>query len=154
MLLLFEDPSGTYFILGLLSFLLAHFCYILVFIRKWNATPPPYFRTVIIALFIYGGTLLYILKDGIGTLLFPVTLYVMAILFMATTAYRRYGSVGAGSFRLVFLGALFFITSDSVLAFEKFMMPVPWAPVFVMATYAAAQYMIVDGILLVAHTPR
>ncbi|MCJ7466640.1 MAG: lysoplasmalogenase [Maribacter sp.] len=146
-MLLFDHASGLYFILGLLSFLIAHCCYILVFLRKWHPTPPPYFSLVALLLMVYGSTLFYILKDGIGTLSTPVAIYVVGILFMAVTAFRRLGSVGTRSFYLVFCGALFFIASDSLLAINKFLMPLPWTSVFVMATYATAQYLIVRGIL-------
>jgi uncharacterized membrane protein YhhN len=146
-LLLFDSASGHYFILGLLSFLLAHCCYILVFLRKWHPTPVPYFPLVTVLLIVYGSTLFYILKDGIGTLVTPVAIYVVGILFMALTAFRRFGSVRATSFYLVFCGALFFIASDSLLAVDKFLMPLPYTSLFVMGTYATAQFLIVRGIL-------
>jgi uncharacterized membrane protein YhhN len=148
LLLLFDSVSGHFFILGLLSFLIAHCCYILVFLRKWHPTPVPYFATVTILLIVYGSTLFYILKDGIGTLVTPVAIYVVGILFMAVTAFRRFGSVRTTSFYLVFFGALFFIASDSLLAIDKFLMPLPYTSVFVMGTYATAQYLIVRGILV------
>jgi uncharacterized membrane protein YhhN len=87
------------------------------------------------------------LKDGLGAMLIPVAIYMLVILTMATTAYLRKNSVNILSYGLVFLGALFFMISDSILAINKFHQPIPWSDISIMATYAIAQYLIVLGIL-------
>lgn len=145
--LLFDAVSGLYFILGLLSFLTAHILYCFVFLKKWNKINQSNFSWVTILLLVYGGILFYILKDYLGELIIPVAIYVLGILSMAITAYRRKGSVNTTSFSLVFLGALFFVLSDSILAVDKFMVAISWSHILVMGTYAAAQYLIVRGIL-------
>jgi uncharacterized membrane protein YhhN len=50
-------------------------------------------------------------------------------------------------FQSVLIGALLFIASDSILAFNKFYQPIPYASLLIMVTYLAAQYGIVWGIL-------
>ena len=46
---------------------------------------------------------------------------------------------------LVAVGAGFFMLSDSLLATNRFVMPLPMAQVWVLATYYAAQALIVSG---------
>lgn len=145
MFLMFTDVSPNYFTSGLVAFLLAHVMYILVFIKKRNITVKPY--SVILFFAIYGGILFYVLKDGLGDMLIPVILYMLVILTMAVTAFWRKGNVGKKSFYLVFIGALFFIFSDSLIALDKFLMPIPLARTGIILSYAFAQLLIVSGII-------
>lgn len=145
MFLMFTDVSPNYFTSGLIAFLLAHVMYILVFIKKRNITVKPY--SVILFFVIYGGILFYVLKDGLGDMLIPVILYMLVILTMAVTAFWRKGNVGKKSFYLVFIGALFFIFSDSLIALDKFLMPIPLARTGIILSYAFAQLLIVSGII-------
>ena len=89
-----------------------------------------------------------LLKAQLGTLLIPVILYIFMILMMALSAYGRKGRVNLQSYTWVFIGALFFIASDSFLAIDKFLFTVPYAHFLVMGTYATAQYLIMKGILV------
>lgn len=145
--LLFENRSGIFFILGLGSFLIAHVLFALTFIKKWNTNTPTNFWWIALLLLSYGILLFVILKDNLGALKVPVILYIMGILAMVITAYRRKGNVPKSSFNLVFIGALFFVLSDSVLAIDKFMVAIPLSHIIVMGTYATAQYLITKGIL-------
>lgn len=145
MFLMFTDVSPNYFTSGLVAFLLAHVMYILVFLKKRNITVKPY--SVILFFAIYGGILFYVLKDGLGDMLIPVILYMLVILTMAVTAFWRKGNVGKKSFYLVFIGALFFIFSDSLIALDKFLMPIPLARTGIILSYAFAQLLIVSGII-------
>jgi uncharacterized membrane protein YhhN len=47
--------------------------------------------------------------------------------------------------QLMMLGAAFFVLSDSMLAINKFYMGFPMAGLFIMITYASAQFCIVQG---------
>jgi uncharacterized membrane protein YhhN len=47
----------------------------------------------------------------------------------------------------VALGACIFMASDSVLAIDRFVQPVPMAILWVLATYYAAQFCIVHGMV-------
>lgn len=145
--LLFENRSSTFFTLGLASFLVAHVLFSLTFIQKWNSKAPLRFGWIILLLFSYGGILFYILKGHLGALQIPVILYILGIMSMVITAYRRKGSVSSLSFNLAFIGALCFVLSDSVLALNKFMFSIPLSHIIVMGTYASAQYLITQGVL-------
>jgi uncharacterized membrane protein YhhN len=47
----------------------------------------------------------------------------------------------------ILIGAIVFVSSDSILAFNKFYAPITHASFFIMVTYCMAQYLIVKGIL-------
>lgn len=143
-LLMFVDLNPNYFIGGLISFLLAHLMYIKVFYGKCN------FQNKVFGflgmLLIYALVLFYFLKDNLDDMLVPVILYMAVILLMVTMAFLRHGEVGKLSFILVFLGAICFIISDSLLALNKFYKPLAFANFSIMLTYALAQLLIVFGL--------
>jgi alkylglycerol monooxygenase len=51
----------------------------------------------------------------------------------------------------VALGAGFFMLSDTLLAINKFVLPLPMPQVWVLSTYYAAQVLIVAGMLRGGH---
>lgn len=143
--LLFVAKSQLFFMAGLIMFLLAHIMYILVFLKKRNER-----KKSLIFLFLtiaYGGILFGILYKGLGDMLIPVVIYMIVILLMSNTAYLRKERVSQSSYSLVFLGSLFFMLSDSLLAFTMFYKSLFMETVWVMATYATAQFLIIYGIL-------
>lgn len=144
-LLMFVEQNPLFFICGLIAFLLAHVMYILVFIK--NRKPSQKVLPIIVVLLIYGSGLFYVLKDGLGEMLIPVIAYMLVILTMATTAFLRKGNDSSQSYQLVFLGAVLFLISDSLLALNMFYKPIPLASISIMVTYALAQFFIVFGIL-------
>ena len=144
-LLMFDEVSINFFLTGLISFLLAHIFYILVFIEKKNNLKKQ--LPLITVLIIYAIGIFYVLKDGLENMLIPVFIYMLAILTMAISAAFRKGNVHNLSYNLVFIGALLFLISDSILAVNKFYGKIPYEHVLIMSTYAFAQYFIVMGIL-------
>lgn len=143
--LMFDEISPNYFIAGLLSFLLAHLFYILVFIDKRNNKQRPLVFFAILIFYTFG--LLYLLRNGLGAMLIPVIVYVFAILSMAITASLRKGKVSPFSYNLVLIGALLFLISDSFVAINKFYSDIPSEHLIIMSTYSIAQYCIVMGVL-------
>lgn len=71
--------------------------------------------------------------------------YIFVISIMAILAAYRYKRVNLYSFRLIYWGALFFVISDSALAYNKFVEPFSFSGVLIMATYMIAQYLITLG---------
>lgn len=143
-LLMFVEKSPNYFMFGLIAFLLAHVMYILVFLKHRNPSKKP--TGFIVILLLYAVGLFYFLMDRLGDMLIPVLVYMTVILTMSATAFLRKGQVSNISYKLVFLGAVLFMVSDSVLAMNKFYAPVPLSSIVIMLTYALAQYFIVLGI--------
>ncbi|WP_340076909.1 lysoplasmalogenase [Leptobacterium sp. I13] len=143
--LMFVEESNHFFIAGLILFLIAHLMYIITFSLQRNKKIA--LRSISFLLLSYGFGVFWILKDTLGALLLPVSFYMIVILTMVLMAYARKGTVTRESFALVFIGALFFILSDTLLAFNKFYSSIPYAKILIMGTYAIAQYYIVHGIL-------
>lgn len=144
-LLLFENESELFFMFGLISFLLAHISYSIVFGYKRDKKRRP--LLFVILLLSYALVLFSFLKDGLNDMLIPVLIYMLAILIMALMAYYRKGSVGKLSYRLVFVGAILFMLSDSILALDKFYQPLALSKIGIMLTYGLAQFLIVLGVL-------
>jgi uncharacterized membrane protein YhhN len=72
----------------------------------------------------------------------PVYIYMAAIMLMGIFASLR-----ASKNDFTLYGAISFIVSDSIIAINKFMMPVPAADYIVMITYYLALFLIVYGFL-------
>ncbi|WP_323788621.1 lysoplasmalogenase [Psychroserpens sp.] len=143
--LLFDTINPVYFIIGLGSFLLAHGMYVIVFLKQRNPQKSP--LGFMALMLVYAAFLFYILKDGLGELLLPVIVYMMVILSMSTTAFLRQKQNNSKSYNWVFIGAILFMISDSILAIDKFYQPLELSSIGIMLTYALAQYCIVIGIL-------
>ncbi len=144
-LLLFTDKSQLFFMMGLVMFLLAHIMYIIVFLKKRdNQGKNWYFGA---STLVYGFGLFYLLHSGLGNMLIPVVMYMLIILLMSNAAYLRSKNVSEISYMLIFIGSLFFMLSDSLLAINMFYKKLPLSHIWVMVTYAIAQLLIVYGIL-------
>jgi len=144
-LLMFVNQSANFFIGGLIAFLIAHIFYVLVFLKQRNRSKNPFLFIGFVLL--YGMLLFYFLKDGLGDMLLPVILYMVIILSMSSTAFLRQGYVVKNSFFLVFIGAILFMISDSILALNKFYQPLAFTNFSIIFTYAFAQLFIVFGLL-------
>ena len=134
------------FIPGLVSFLLAHVCYIALFKldAPWFANRGAMLLIAVIAAAMYA----YLWTHGLpAELRLPVFAYVSVIALMAGQAWGRYQSLQDRPALLVALGASFFMLSDSILAINRFAQPLPWSAIGVLSTYYAAQALIVQGSL-------
>lgn len=142
--------SDVAFQLGLVSFLLAHLAYIITFGKDIKAggvsilRQKPYFLLFFAA---YWVAFLYLLR-GIGDFFIPVVVYATVLLAMGAAAFNRYGWVSERSFKWVFMGALLFVFSDSLIATNKFLQAIPFADVWIMLLYTTSQYLIVRGCLM------
>lgn len=137
-----------FFLSGLVSFLLGHVFYGILFITQIKGGPvfwPLYL--VIAAYLIYAAVVYRYLMPHVGKAMrIPVTAYLVIILIMNMTALLRAGSVPAASSVLVSVGALFFMISDTILSLKIFCGKKGRG---VMETYTAAQLLIVCGLLFV-----
>lgn len=130
------------FVAGLGSFLLAHLAYIAGFAQDGGGLWTIALSLVVIAAGI-GLLGLRIVEGARGTdprLVLPVSVYMVVIAVMAAMA------VADGSL-LAAVGALLFLVSDSLIGWTRFVQPVPWAPVGIMVTYHAAQFLLVLSLL-------
>ena len=151
-ILMFAGQGQIYFVLGLLAFLIGHLFYIFsfrqfVWEQESHLLPTQKVRYVFPVL-LAGTGLMVVLYPVLGDLKMPVMLYAIILMLMVSYALLRIGRTSRPSFNWVFIGAVFFMLSDSLLAINKFHSPFYMASVIVMATYILAQYMIVKGVLL------
>ena len=133
-----------FFIPGLVSFLVAHLCYLALFHRGQRWFPH---RGALAGTLALGGTMYAVLWTGglPPALRGPVAAYVLMIALMAAQAMGRATVLRNRPAVLVAAGAGFFMLSDSLLAINRFVQPLPLAPLWVLATYYAAQVLMVGG---------
>jgi uncharacterized membrane protein YhhN len=75
----------------------------------------------------------------------PVAAYVLVIATMAAQAWGRAKHLGSAGSRWLAWGSVLFMLSDSLLAVDKFISPLPEAGLWVLASYYLAQGLIVQG---------
>ncbi|WP_316827041.1 lysoplasmalogenase [Pedobacter miscanthi] len=147
-LLMLQNDRRSFFIFGLVAFLICHIFYIRAFTLDHKSNPAhktPYFLWAVGAFAIFCAGLFFYLQPHLGAMQFPVLMYAIIICVMALMAVNRYGKVNIFSFKLILYGVLFFLLSDSALAVNKFAQPIPQIGALIMATYMVAQYLIVYG---------
>ncbi|HEX9153077.1 MAG TPA: lysoplasmalogenase [Flavobacterium sp.] len=148
--LMFAYKAEIYFIIGLVAFLISHMVYIVLFskqLRINSSRNKAVFWVGITAIIVYLILMLSLLLPTLGNLKIPVFVYAILLSTMLLFAFKGYlkWSKPAGTY--ILLGALIFVCSDSILAFNKFYEPVIFSSFLIMATYLLAQYLIVVGIL-------
>ena len=141
-------PQG--FVPGLVAFLLAHLAYIVAFSRGvgFMRHKLPFVAYAAIA-----AAVLSVLWPHIGAgLKAPVLAYVICLACMAAQALawwlhecRRPSPLTACAARAAAGGALFMV-SDASLAMNKFMQPLPAAPLIILSTYWIAQVLIASAL--------
>ncbi len=137
------------FITGLLFFLTAHICYIITFLAEnkgWIFGRMDRVGWALLAVSCGLGYFGFILPY-LGAMVIPVGIYAIVIVTMLLTVVNRWKNVDAISFQWVLVGAILFVISDGVLAFNMFALKVPLGSYLIMLTYAIGQYMIVIGYL-------
>jgi uncharacterized membrane protein YhhN len=149
-LLMFTNGSGEiFFVLGLAAFLMGHLFYISAMWRilkgkKGFLRQQPVWALVPLA---YLAFLLGILWPGVPEgLRIPVAAYGIVITSMALSVLQLRTHISAAVFRIMILGALLFVLSDSLLALDKFA-GVPAVPLAIMATYIFGQALLALGVM-------
>ncbi|MBC7509540.1 MAG: lysoplasmalogenase [Ferruginibacter sp.] len=144
--LIFEKNNTSFFIFGLICFLAAHVFYALAFnrMRNNNAVAIKWWLAIFVAAFYF--SLIYILFPHLGDMKIPVLFYGAVISMMLFVAIHFLFVKKPGAVFIV-AGALLFITSDSLLAINKFYSPFLNASTYIMLTYAFAQYYIIKGVI-------
>ncbi|MFQ3590104.1 MAG: lysoplasmalogenase [Chloracidobacterium sp.] len=130
--------DDRFFFFGLGAFFLAHLCYIAGFAPLARIHQRAALRAG--SVLGYGLGLGWVLGQATGWQL-PILAYALVLTGMGVAAALRQGS------HLVFLGAVAFIISDSLLAINRFLLPLPLEHMLVMVTYYLAQGLISSGIL-------
>ena len=150
--LLFQPKVEMFFMLGLLAFLIGHALYIISYRSlRWSDQTHELLPTQKVRfsfpIVLAGTGLIVVLFPTLGALKIPVMVYALVLMLMVMTALFRYGRASTASFWMMFTGAALFMTSDSLLALNKFYLPIGMGGFLIMLTYCSAQYLIVEGAL-------
>lgn len=146
--LMFAGSDVYFFLYGLVSFLLAHIVYSMAFFRDFKNNPQAskyYGHLMLFVMGVFSLSYYSWIRDYLNDFRIPVMAYMIVISIMAILASYRYKRVNLLSFRLIYWGAIFFVISDSALAYNKFVEPFSFAGILIMATYMIAQYLITMG---------
>lgn len=127
------------FVEGLVSFLVAHLFYVAAF-RAGGAGEVSVWAGA--ALAGYGALMVGLLWGRLGRLRWAVVAYVAVILLMAWLALNRWLGAGPAGSGLAAAGAVLFVASDSLLAWNRFKGGFRAAQGSVLVTYFAAQWLI------------
>jgi uncharacterized membrane protein YhhN len=149
--LLFEPKDASFFMIGLGAFLIAHIFYTIAYRQHQDDSDENALRGVQKIRFAFpivlaGTGLIVVLYPSLGALRIPVVLYALVLIIMVVNAVFRYGRTNSASFGLILGGSILFMTSDSLLAINKFLSPLTSASLTVMSTYILAQFFIIRGL--------
>ena len=148
--LMFQSMNPLFFIGGLIAFLIGHIIYMILFNKEKRSDMPQnssFIRIGLIAIAAYLIVMLTLLFPHLGSMRLPVAVYALVISAMLATAVLSYSGWESPANAWIMRGAILFVLSDSILAFNKFYQPIWLASFFIMVTYLAAQYTIVVGVL-------
>jgi len=148
-LLILTNRAELFFILGLVSFLISHVFYVVLFYKQASskALNPKLFGLGIAITLVYLVTFLALILPYLGALKLPVVVYGLVISIMLAAAIRGALIWKPKANFLILFGAIWFVASDSLLAFNKFYNEFAFAGFLIMITYLAAQYFITRGLL-------
>lgn len=138
------------FLPGLVAFLLAHLAYIAAFCVPVRLAARPW----VFAMYaLVAAAILSALWPGVpGALRVPVVAYVVCLATMAAQALvwwrssAAVGTVDAPLARAAALGGVLFMASDSLLAINKFAVPLPLSSLWILLTYWLAQWCIASAL--------
>lgn len=138
------------FVPGLLAFLFGHLCFLAAFLGDSRYGERPW---VLLASYGYAALNVALLWSLIAApLRLPVLAYVIVLASMGGQAaarawtFTRRGDPQARSAMLAASGALMFMLSDSLLAWNRFHGPMPFAILWVLATYYLALWWIARSV--------
>ncbi len=141
-----HDPS--YFLYGLIAFLISYIFYISAFYLDFRSAPEldkKGARIAIISCLVACTSFYFLLRPHLGPYRLPVIInaFIMALLIMMA-AFRN-KRVNKLSFNLILAGAILLALSAVLLSYAYFITPFSYAGLLIMSTYMAAQYLIIRG---------
>lgn len=128
--LMFDE---RFFVPGLASFLIGHICFIAAFIVDPAANDRAWLGALVAIPLVaaIGRPILAGARETDRALAIPVSAYIGVIAAMLAMSFRSSSDVAI-------LGALVFVSSDCILARNRFVKPIPHGHLLTMVTYHAA----------------
>lgn len=126
------------FIPGVGAFAAAHIAYIVGFRLDDSSAPALLLGAVVVVAFamLVGRRVLIAVHDDAPEFVGPVSAYIAIISVMVASAIATRNVVAIA-------GAAIFMASDTLIAWNRFVQPLAWAPVTIMVTYHAGQALLV-----------
>lgn len=148
--LLLYDVDEAYFKAGLASFFLAQALYVAVFSlhikpNEKRSLLRRHPSVILVSAFIFVVIVRQFYAD-LGNLYWPVIAYSGILFLMLMAALNRSRRTNEVSFWLVLIGAVLFVLSDALIAFDRFDAPIHGF--YIMSTYTLAQGLIVLGLVM------
>ena len=144
------------FLAGLAAFMCAHLAYITGF-APWLLPREPVAWALallvgVVAVLMARSILAALAQKGKATLRVPVAVYMAVIVGMTIAAIwtNFQPAWDARAAVLVSLGAVYFLLSDALLAWNRFVHPVGWARLKVRVLYHVGQILLVLGVIVQA----
>ncbi|MFN3603509.1 MAG: lysoplasmalogenase [Leptonema sp. (in: bacteria)] len=139
------QQGETFFLMGLVSFLIGHILYSIYFLSNFKKNKQSYLFSTLVLL-LSTGIAFFLIPKIEEQLQFPVVIYISGITLMvlSTLFYRNFNYFS-------FLGAIFFLVSDTLIAIHQFVMPIPLAHLWIMILYYIGQWGIGYGGCLEKH---
>lgn len=134
---------------GLSSFLIAHLLFIAIVIKRIDKRKFSTILTAIIPFSIVLFLLLFLLKDYLNELFIPVLIYGITICVFGVVSLIDFLNTKSKKSLIMLIGAIVFISSDAILAINKFYNTVLILQIVVMVTYISAQYLIYRSMILI-----
>jgi len=130
------------FIFGLGSFLIMQLLYVICFLigHNFHGKREWFYAALLLAT---TAAVNFMLWPHVGDLRIPVIVYTLAIGLMSYVAYSR--DLLSKGYMSIWIGTVFFLVSDSLLAINLFNGPIAMGGILVMSTYIIAQFMITVG---------
>ena len=145
-LLMFK--GANFFMYGLGFFLLGHIVYIKI---TASFLPKDLTAKMISSAFpfiVFFGVLMYLIYPNLGDMMIPVAVYGITIATFGSITFLNYREVKSTENLWLFIGAVIFILSDSLIALNKFYEPNELYGVTIMITYILAQFLICKAMIV------
>ena len=135
------DPQ-TYFLYGLASFFVAHLWYILAFVKSGNK-----FNPISLLAFVVGFFIFLSVVGGVPEIIkIPVIAYTLVISTMLCFAFNFWLTRRSTKASFAVVGAILFVLSDAIIAFNRFSHQFFLAKIFILVTYFTAQWLIARSV--------
>ena len=132
----------SYFIFGLLSFLMAHLIFLYAFIKRqgWQWRPE-----VAILLLLFAGAVFSLISKDLGTLFNPVMIYLIVIVLMSWQGWAMTLNTKLKQHRFLGLAVSLFLFSDALIAINKFSYNFSFSGALILSSYWLSIYLIADS---------
>lgn len=133
---------------GIGAFLIAHIIYIKITSKFLQNELTSKMITSALPFVFFFALLMYMIYPNLGEMLWPVAVYGIVISTFGSVAFLNYRGNKTTENLWLFIGAIIFIFSDSLIALNKFYEPNQIYGVSIMVTYILAQFLICKAMIV------